>query len=221
MMQRREDIIRGSEKVLKEVENCDKMVNSGDGFDDSVFDFTDDESAQEKSFPRVGTVKNKRSASAASNTTSNVPAMGGTDTSAGAVEHGNGAESRINQLNDILAGDGTNNLEEFPLDNSNVGENEDVPPVVDENVQPGPAIAGNDTIRKQFREYVNYAHREHGNLSREMQAGIELMHQFNKEGASLALFDKTTQWRRDHSKENYSKEDRAMTAKRLHKALVK
>ena len=120
------------------------MANGGDGFDSTAFDFTDDD-VQEESFPRIGTVK-KRS-------TDNVPAR------TGPAVHGNRAESLINQLNDILAGEGTNNLEEFPLDDSNVGKNEDVPPVVD--VQP-PAVAGDDTIRKQFRECVNHAHREHG-----------------------------------------------------------
>ena len=57
MMQRREDIIRGSEKALKEVEKYNKMANGSDGFDSTVFDFTDDDDVQEESFPRVGTVK--------------------------------------------------------------------------------------------------------------------------------------------------------------------
>ena len=47
------------------------------------------------------------------------------------------------------------------------------------------------------------------------------MHRINKEGASLSLFDNAMKWRRDHSKETHSKEDRVMTAERLHKALVK
>ena len=95
-MQRREDIIRGSEKAPMEVENYNKIVNSGDGFDDSAFDFTDDKSAQEKSFPRVGTVKNKRSASVAGkNTNGKVSAMGGADTR-GPVAHVNRAEALIN-----------------------------------------------------------------------------------------------------------------------------
>ena len=42
---------------VKEVEAYKKMANSSDGFDYSVFDFTDDDCVKEESFPRVGTVK--------------------------------------------------------------------------------------------------------------------------------------------------------------------
>ena len=198
LMQRREAIIRGAEALLNEEVLYSPKPNQTNKYDDSVFEFVDD-SPPEESFPRVNDASTSSRKPAARTTTLATTQQAEGETRAN--EEAQGHNEQALAPNEGLT--------------VNLGQN-----ALNEGTDPAQTHSSrqrepNRSEMEQFKAYVDKAHRENLNFSREMEAGIELMHKMNQKGGSLELFDEVSKWHVDHSDS-----DGYVTAEKLHKDLI-